>query len=114
MGDDDKLEIVLSVGMGGATVTQVAQRHAVTRQQIYAWRHELKRKGLLSTCPEALFLPVELERPLEQAAPTAASHANAPRPPQIELRLANGRCLRFSPSLDAATLTQVIRAVEAA
>ncbi|WP_216333638.1 transposase [Rhizobium sp. X9] len=49
-GDDDTLEIVLSVGMGGATVTQVAQRHAVTRQQIYAWRHELKRKGLLSAC----------------------------------------------------------------
>src|SRR3989338_8224942 len=40
-GDEEKLEIVLSVGVGGATVTQVAQRHDVTRQQIYAWRHEL-------------------------------------------------------------------------
>ncbi|WP_431356782.1 hypothetical protein, partial [Paracoccus marinaquae] len=29
-------------------MTQVAQRHEVTRQQIYAWRHELKRKGLWS------------------------------------------------------------------
>lgn len=43
-GDEEKLEIVLSVGVGGATVTQVAQRHDVTRQQIYAWRHELKSK----------------------------------------------------------------------
>ncbi|WP_444667342.1 IS66 family insertion sequence element accessory protein TnpB [Cereibacter changlensis] len=42
--DDEKLEIVLSVGMGGATVTQVAQRRDVSRQQIYAWRHELKKK----------------------------------------------------------------------
>jgi transposase-like protein len=24
----------------GASVTQVAQRHEVTRQQIYAWRHD--------------------------------------------------------------------------
>ena len=42
-GDDEKLAIVSSVGVGGATVTQIAQRHEVTRQQIYAWRHELKR-----------------------------------------------------------------------
>ncbi|MCO8146482.1 transposase [Rhodovulum tesquicola] len=56
MNDDEKLEIVLSVGMGGATVTQVAQRHDVSRQQIYAWRHELKKQGLLSACPEAQFL----------------------------------------------------------
>ena len=39
--DDAKLAIVSSVGIDGATVTQVAQRHEVTRQQIYAWRHEL-------------------------------------------------------------------------
>jgi len=36
---EDKLEIVSSVGVDGATVTQIAQRHDITRQQIYAWRH---------------------------------------------------------------------------
>jgi transposase len=113
-GDEEKLEIVLSVGMGGATVTQVAQRHEVTRQQIYAWRHELKKKGLLSAPREALFLPVELERPLELAIPAAVPHVDAARPAQIELQLANGRCLRFDPALDAVMLTQVIRAVEGA
>lgn len=30
------LAVVSAVGEGGATVTQVAQRHDVTRQQIYA------------------------------------------------------------------------------
>ena len=44
--DEDKLGIVLSVGIDGASVTQVARRHDVTRQQIYRWRHELKKKGL--------------------------------------------------------------------
>ena len=43
---EEKLSIVLSVGIDGATVTQVAQRHEITRQQIYAWRHFLKSKGL--------------------------------------------------------------------
>ena len=33
---EEKLSIVLSVGIDGATVTQVAQRHEITRQQIYA------------------------------------------------------------------------------
>jgi transposase len=112
--DEEKLEIVLSVGVGGATVTQVAQRHDVTRQQIYAWRHELKKKGLLSALAEALFLPVDLDRPMELAMPTTATCEDAPCPVQIELQLASGRCLRFDPALDAITLTRVIRAVEAA
>lgn len=113
-GDEEKLEIVLSVGVGGATVTQVAQRHEVTRQQIYAWRHELKKKGLLSALPEALFLPVELDRPMELAMPAVSTQVEAARPAQIELQLANGRCLRFDLTLEMATLTRVIRAVEAA
>lgn len=55
--DEVKLAIVSAVGMDGATVTQVAQRHEVTRQQIYAWRHELKRKGLWTPEAGALFVP---------------------------------------------------------
>jgi len=53
--DEDKLEIVASVGVGGATVTQVAQRHEITRQQVYAWRHDLKKRGLWSPDAGALF-----------------------------------------------------------
>ncbi|WP_187428566.1 hypothetical protein ROLI_028220 [Roseobacter fucihabitans] len=30
----------MSVGVGGASVTQVAQRHEIRRQQIYAWRQK--------------------------------------------------------------------------
>ena len=112
--DEEKLEIVLSVGVGGATVTQVAQRHDVTRQQIYARRHELKKKGLLSALPGAQFLPVEFDRPMELAMPAVSTQVEAARPAQVELQLANGRFLRFDPALDAIALTQVIRAVEAA
>lgn len=39
----------MSVGVGGASVTQVAQRHEITRQQIHAWRHYRKKEGL---CPK--------------------------------------------------------------
>ena len=43
--DDEKLAIVMSVGVAGATITEVAHRHDVTRQQIYTWRSELKKEG---------------------------------------------------------------------
>lgn len=103
--DEEKLGIVLSVGVAGATVTQVAQRHEVTRQQLYAWRHELKKKGLLSPLPETVVLPVELNAPAELAVPSLAEDLTPQRPALIELQLANGRCLRFDPMLDTTTLT---------
>lgn len=108
-GDDDKLAIVGSVGVDGATVTQVAQRHEISRQQIYAWRHELKKKGLWSAEQGAVFLPIDV--PVLESAPREAAPV---APAVVELRLAKGRCLRFDSALDDAVLTRLIRAVEAA
>jgi transposase len=107
--DDDKLAIVSAVGVGGATVTQVAQRHEVTRQQIYAWRHDLKRKCLWSPDAGALFLPVGMTPVVELPV------ASAPPPvSRIELRLAKGRMLRFESDIDDKDLTRLIRAVDGA
>ncbi|KAB1119762.1 transposase [Neorhizobium galegae] len=36
--DEDKLAIVTSVAEAGATITEIAHRHDVARQQIYASR----------------------------------------------------------------------------
>lgn len=108
-GDDDKLAIVSSVGVDGATVTQVAQRHEITRQQIYAWRHELKKKGLWLPDQGAVFLPIDV--PVLESAPTEAAPV---APVVVELRLAKGRCLRFDSAMDDTVLTRLIRAVEAA
>ena len=43
--EDEKLEILSEVGVGGVSVTQVAQRHEITRSQIYGWRRDLKKKN---------------------------------------------------------------------
>lgn len=100
--DDEKLAIVLSVAVNGATVSQVAQRHEIRRQQIYAWRYELRRKGLLTPDDATLFLPVDITSPPE------------PRLALIEVVLRNGRSLRVDAHVDAAVLTRLIQAVEAA
>ncbi len=108
-GDDEKLAIVSAVGVGGATVTQVAQRYEVTRQQIYAWRHELKRKGLWSPDAGALFLPVDAPSISDLPAVT-----NPAPSVWIELRMAKGRVLRFESDIAEAALTRLIRAVDEA
>ncbi|MCL6654849.1 transposase [Agrobacterium rubi] len=107
--DDEKLEIVMSVGVAGATITEVAHRHDITRQQIYTWRSELKKKGLLSASANALFIPVEVNG-VQTDVPEDRENCSG----MIELRLSCGRTLRFGSAVDTGTLTQLIRAVEAA
>lgn len=109
--DDEKLAIVLSVGIDGATVTQVAQRHEITRQQIYAWRYELKKKGMLPPDAATLFLPVDIP-PLSTGTGDVCPFENVPT--RIEVVLRNGRSLRVDTHVDATALTRLIRAVEAA
>jgi len=107
--DAEKLSIVSSVGVDGSTVTQVAQRNDISRQQIYAWRHELKKKGVWSPEDGAIFLPVAgcaLDGALMSAAPAPSV--------LVELGLSKGRTLRFDSVMDAEVLTRLIRAVDAA
>ncbi|MFT6224937.1 MAG: transposase [Paracoccaceae bacterium] len=105
--DEDKLEIVMSVGINGATVTQVAQRHEMTRQQIYAWRHDLKKKDLWSPDAGALFYPLDMPVPTAQPTVTETSLP-------VELRLRGGRSLHFESTIDPTALSVLIRAVDGA
>ncbi|QKK27244.1 transposase (plasmid) [Rhizobium hidalgonense] len=107
--DDEKLAIVMSVGDAGATITEIAHRHDITRQQIYAWRSELKKKGLLSAASNALFIPVDVKAVQMDVADDRERSSG-----MVELRLSCGRTLRFGSSIDTTALTQLIRAVEAA
>ena len=111
--DEVKLTIVSAVGIDGATVTQVAQRHEVTRQQIYAWRHEHKRKGLWSPDAGALFLPAGMVPAMDLTMVEDRMPAATPVV-WVELRLAKGRVLRFESNIDDAALSRLIRAVDAA
>ena len=109
--DEEKLKIVMSAGTNETTVTQVAQRHEITRQQVYAWRHEMKKKGLWSPDGGGLFLPFDIPA---YGVPTIADTPIIAASMAVELRLCNGRSLHFGCSTAAMALTQLIRAVEAA
>ncbi len=100
-----------SVGVDGATVTEVALRHDVSRQQIYMWRSELKRKGLLPASVEALFLPVDMTATRLGSEPNSSVNVAAS---MIELQLRCDRRLCFDSQMEGAVLTRLIRAVEQA
>jgi transposase len=109
--DAKKRDIVMSVGIDGATVSEVAQRHDVTRQQVYTWRRELKRKAVSCPSSNVAFVPVEVaalqDGPVR--GDTTGGYAGL-----IELRLNCGRSLRFDGGVDTALLVRLIRAVETA
>ena len=102
--DAEKRSIMGEVGQRGATVAEVARRHDLTRQHIYQWRAELRKRGESMT-REMGFLPVEI---------STAATAQAPTPTAVEIVLANGRRLRGIEGLSAAGLTQLIRVLESA
>lgn len=109
---EEKLSIVTSVGIDGATVTQIAQRHDVTRQQIYGWRRELKQKGLLGVSEPTCFVPVEL--PALLAEDLDRADEGMAEQTSVELVLRCGRRLNFDGQIDGPLLTRLIRVVEAA
>ena len=109
--DEDKVRIVAAVGVGGVTVTQLAPHHEVTRQQIYGWRHELKKKGLWPLSSGVAFLPVDISD--LRKAPQAQTDIPV-APSMVEVRLQNGRSLHFDGAMDAAVLARLIRLAETA
>ena len=93
----------------GATVTQVACRCDVTRQQIYRCRHELKKKGLWPYDEGTVFLPIDFQVS-EISTPELKPASAVP----LQLRLQGGRCLQLDSSINEIALTRLIRVVDAA
>ncbi|MCE6949725.1 transposase [Cereibacter sphaeroides] len=103
--DAEKRSILAEVGVNGARVADVARRHDLTRQHIYQWRAEFRRRGE-SLTEETDFLPVEMtaEKTVTPAAATSP----------VEIVLVNGRRLRGIEGLSPSGLAQLIRVLEGA
>ena len=104
--DAEKRSILLDVGVSGARVADVARRHGLTRQHLYQWRAELRRRGE-SLVEETNFLPVEIVSGQSLGVAPGANTA-------VEIVLANGRRVRGIEGLPSSALTQLIRVLESA
>ena len=101
-----KLAVLSEIGVDGASVSDVARRHDVPRQNLYQWRRDVRRKHL-SDSLGVTFIPVA--PPAELSRSYAVSSDGA-----VEIVLPKGRGLRGIAGLAEADLVQLIRAVERA
>ncbi len=111
----ERLKIIAAVGVNGETLARVARRYDVSRSQIYQWRHQFRKQGLLPapTGPTGpTFLPVDIGASMLNLGPTLEDEIVSPV--IVELCLTRGRRLRFDAGIEAAALTRLIRSVEAA
>jgi transposase len=115
-----KRAIVGEIGVGEATLSDVARRLGIHTSLLFRWRRDLgddvaakvsepRNDAPSSTRPALSFVPVMLPPP---AIPMSTAQATAIEPGLIEIVIAGGRTVRVGPDVDAAALVRIIAALE--
>ncbi|AUW47340.1 MULTISPECIES: IS66-like element accessory protein TnpA [Rhizobium] len=106
-----KLSILQEAFSADGTVSDVARRHDVLPQQIYAWRKKL----LPPESPQAAsFIPVSLIGASESVSDGSKRSSARSRWKDVEIVLRNGRLLRIAADMDLEVLSSLVACVEAA
>jgi transposase len=103
----------------GATIAGVADRHGVSRSQVYGWFRKARAGKLpgisMASAACAAFAPVKLEEP-EAASPSLPAPRAAPaarrRSGVVEIALGNGRSLKVDEEIDPAILARLAGALD--
>ena len=126
-----KRAIIGEIGIGEATLSDVARRHGIHTSLLFRWRRDLgvevpatasePQRGRTPSAPRPAlsFVPVMLAPPA-QSAPAAApcsmkSGAMEPGAMEsgiIEIVVAGGRTVRVGSDVDASALVRIIAALE--
>ena len=109
-----KARIVAESLAPGVAVSEVARRHDLLPQQVFAWRRQAKQ-GRLALPAEALsFVPVitaaAMPSPSDCVEATPSASSVAPTEATIEIAIA-GAIVRVPPAVDVELLATVLRAV---
>jgi transposase len=103
---DAKARIVAESLAPGVVISEVARRHDLRPQQVFAWRHQAKQGRLALPADELSFVPVvAIGADARSAAPSAVSTGI------IEIAL-GGALVRVPPEVDGKLLAKVLRAVK--
>lgn len=98
-----KARIVAESLVPGAVISEVARRHDLLPQQLFAWRHQARQGRLALPAEELSFVPMLAAAPEVQAA--------APSEATIEVVL-GGAVVRVPPGVDGRLLAKVLRTVK--
>ncbi|MGB3387464.1 MAG: transposase [Pseudaminobacter sp.] len=111
---EEKARIVAESYEGGATVSAVARRYALSPQQLFAWRRAARQPLTEApAAPESLFVPAVIAAPRPEPSARGRRKQKAARDAGvIELEI-DGITMRVGRGADAKTVTAVIRALKA-
>ncbi|MDF3626257.1 IS66-like element accessory protein TnpA [Brytella acorum] len=107
--DKQKMRVLSEVGVDGATVSDVARRHDLTRQHLYQWRRWLRQRSPAGD-RGVRFLP--LERVDDETVPSGS--CGVTRPGRVDILLRNGRSIGVTGDPPDALLARIIRIAEMA
>ena len=105
--DEAKARIVAESLAPGVVISEVARRHDLRPQQLFAWRRQARQGRLVLPTEELAFVPVV--RTAADAPPAATSALPAAT---IEVALGDV-VVRVPPAVDGRLLAKVLRAVKA-
>ena len=103
--DERKLAILAEVGVDGASVSDVARRHDLTRQHLYQWRTSFRQR-LSSPDQSVAFVPV--------VAVKTPALVSGDDNEGLAIMLRNGRSIRVSGHPAEEFLAKIIRIAETA
>ncbi|WP_192258083.1 IS66-like element accessory protein TnpA [Mesorhizobium caraganae] len=108
-----KLSILQEAFSADGSVSDVAHRHDVLPQQIYAWRKKFSPPKLKSPETPSL-IPVSLIGASESPSDGSTRSSVRSRRKDVEIVLRNGRLLRIAADMDLEVLSSLVACVEAA
>jgi transposase len=100
----EKARIVAESYAPGASATAVAVRHGLHRNQIFAWRRQLRNRAALGNHAVPEFVPVKLTSPTESGPAIGGGNC------RIEV-IAAGMTIRVGTEFDSADLRRVLQIV---
>jgi transposase len=104
--DEAKARIVAESLAPGVVISEVARRHDLRPQQLFAWRHQARQGRLVLPSEELAFVPV-VRTAADAPAATSAL-------PAATIEVALGEVVvRVPPAVDGRLLAKVLRAVKA-
>jgi len=108
-----KLSILREAFGGDGSISDVARRHDILPQQIYAWRKKFSPPDSKSL-KTASFIPVALIGPSESPSEGSKRSGVRSRCKDVEIVLRNGRVLKIAADMDLELLSSLVACIEAA
>jgi transposase len=104
----EKERIVAAALEPGAVASEVAREAGIHSSQLFRWRQQLCRRKPTATAFNAVAIAHE---PAIAAPPSPTSTSTSEQPGTVEIEFAAGGRMRITGSVDAATVSALLRAL---